>query len=807
MTRRRLWIRWSWRDLQRRWVQVGAIALVIALGTGTYAGLLSTSVWRTQSNDASFAALRLHDLRIGLSEGSTVPEGVLAELARSIPHADDLTGVRERLVVSTQASGPSGLLVPGELVGSALGPDSAVDTVSRTTGRALEAGDDGAPVVVLEQQFAKKNRMPTEGQLLLPGEVPVSFVGQGQSPEYFLLSSRQGTLPFLNQKSFAVLFTSLHSAQRIAGMPGQVNDLVVSVRPGAADVVRVELQRAIAGAQPAFSATVTDRRDVDSYRVLYDDIAGDEQLWRIIALLVYAGAAFAALNLTSRIVEAQRREIGIGMALGLRPRALALRPVLFGAQVALIGVVLGLVVGWLIGIPLRSLFIDMLPLPVWRTPFQTDIFAQAAALGFLLPFAAVAWPVWRAVRMEPVEAIRVGHLAGRSSPHVDVLRRLRLPGHSYRRIPLRNVLRTPRRTLMTTLGIAAAVTTFVTTIGFLDSFNATLDTTEQELLHAAPNRVSGTLRTMLPEAGSAVDAVRHLPGVGTVHTGLLVPVTAHSAGRSIDLLTEVLGPDAPWTPTIVRGKATGGLVLARKADTDLQLQVGDTVTVEHPQATADGLRTVSTVLPVVGLQVNPMRVMAYLDEGSAQAYGLSGMTNVLTVIPTPGTSTDSVRRALLAVPQVASAEAASTTTEGMRSALQEYIGILQVAAGVTLLLALLIAFNTASIGMDERSRDHATMLAFGLPARTVMTMAMIEMGVIGLLATGVGIAGGYVLLSWLTQTTLADVLPDIEMNPALATNTVLWALALGVATVALAPLLTVRRLCHMDIPATLRVLE
>ncbi|MGZ4521556.1 MAG: FtsX-like permease family protein [Mycobacteriaceae bacterium] len=88
-----------------------------------------------------------------------------------------------------------------------------------------------------------------------------------------------------------------------------------------------------------------------------------------------------------------------------------------------------------------------------------------------------------------------------------------------------------------------------------------------------------------------------------------------------------------------------------------------------------------------------------------------------------------------------------------------------------------------------------------------MTMAMIEMGVIGLLATGIGVAGGYALLSWLTQTTLADVLPDIEMNPALATNTVLWALALGVATVALAPLLTVRRLCHMDIPATLRVLE
>jgi putative ABC transport system permease protein len=54
--------------------------------------------------------------------------------------------------------------------------------------------------------------------------------------------------------------------------------------------------------------------------------------------------------------------------------------------------------------------------------------------------------------------------------------------------------------------------------------------------------------------------------------------------------------------------------------------------------------------------------------------------------------------------------------------LDQFTGILNVAAGVALLLVLLIAFNTASIGTDERSREHATMMAFGLPARTVLGM-------------------------------------------------------------------------------------
>jgi putative ABC transport system permease protein len=237
------------------------------------------------------------------------------------------------------------------------------------------------------------------------------------------------------------------------------------------------------------------------------------------------------------------------------------------------------------------------------------------------------------------------------------------------------------------------------------------------------------------------------------------------------------------------------------------VRVGDAITVEHPQATSQGLRTVISRVLVVGLHPNPMRAFAYFDSQAARIYGLTGMTNLLTVTPAPGVDTDAVRRALLTVPQVASTEAVKTTTKGMRSSLQEFLGILQVAAAIALLLALLIAFNTASIGMDERSREHATMLAFGLPARTVLGMAVIENGVIGLLATMLGILGGRALLGWMAATTLPATLPEIGVVATVAGSTLVWASILGILTVALAPLLTVRRLHRMDIPSTLRIVE
>jgi putative ABC transport system permease protein len=803
-----LWVRWSWRDLRRRWTAVAAIAAVIALGTGTYAGLLGTSAWRTQSNDASFALLDVHDLRAALPSGSTTDEGRLLEIVAGLPHADDVAAARERLVVPTQVAGPDGLLVPGELVGTDTRTGPGVDGVHVSAGRAVTPADDGQPVVVADLAFADANDLRLGAELTVSGGARLEIVGRGQSPEYFILTGGQGGLPFLTQKSYGVLFTSLHTVQQATGSPGQVNDVVLRLRPGAdRDVVREELARALADAQPPLAADTTTRDDIDAYRVLYDDIDGDERLWRVIALLVLLGAAFAAMNLTTRIVEAQRREIGIGMALGVPPRLLAVRPLLFGAQIALLGVGLGLVAGWAIAIPLREVFVGMIPLPVWRTPLQTDVFAQAAVLGFVLPFVAIAWPVWRALRVQPVEAIRVGHLAARGSGLAPLLRRLRVPGRGYWQIPLRNVFRTPRRSALTALGIATAITTLVTTVGLLDTFGATLDRAEDEMLHAAPDRVTVALDTFQPLDGEVVRAVEELSEAGSVETGLRLPGEAEGDGGSVDLVIEMLPESASWEPTLLDGSHAGGLVLAEKAAQDLGVGVGDKVTVEHPQATPTGLQTVRSDLPVVGIHPNPMRMFAYLDPVFAEAFGLVGTTNTLSVTPAAGVRAEDVRRALMGVPHVASAQTPQAATEGMRATLDEFVGILNVAALITLLLALLIAFNTTSIAVDERSREHATMLAFGLPVRSVLGLTSLETVIIGVLGTLVGIAGGYGVLSWMAATTIADVMPEIGVTATVAGLTVAEALALGVLTVALAPLLTLRRLRRTDIPSALRVME
>ena len=50
-------------------------------------------------------------------------------------------------------------------------------------------------------------------------------------------------------------------------------------------------------------------------------------------------------------------------------------------------------------------------------------------------------------------------------------------------------------------------------------------------------------------------------------------------------------------------------------------------------------------------------------------------------------------------------------------------------------------------------------------------------------------------------------MPDVGLDIVVTASTVLTAVALGVIAVAVAPLLTIRRLRRMDIPGTLRVVE
>ena len=238
--------------------------------------------------------------------------------------------------------------------------------------------------------------------------------------------------------------------------------------------------------------------DDASYLALTRDPEGDQQIYNVFALVLFAGAAFAALNFSARMVETQRREIGAAMALGMNPAAIAARPLLVGLQIGVLGVVFGVGVGLLIAMLMEGVLESFVALPVFLTPFQTGIFVRVAIVGFLVPILAVLWPVLRATRVKPVDAIRTGHLAARGGGLAPMVSQLPLPGSSLGRMPFRNLLRAPRRTFLTLFALTAVIAILFSIIGMRDSFLSTIEQGDEEVLRDTPDRLTVSLDSFYP---------------------------------------------------------------------------------------------------------------------------------------------------------------------------------------------------------------------------------------------------------------------------------------------------------------------
>jgi putative ABC transport system permease protein len=379
-------------------------------------------------------------------------------------------------------------------------------------------------------------------------------------------------------------------------------------------------------------------------------------------------------------------------------------------------------------------------------------------------------------------------------------------------MPLGNVLRAPRRTVLTALGIGAAITTLVVVLGMLDSFSVTMDRHKREVLGEHPDRVSATLDGFVLEDGPELAAVAAASSVGAVEPVLRVGGTLSAPGHDeIEVLIEAIDLDSDlWAPTLEKGKLgadRGGMVLARKAAHDLDVSVGDTVVLEHPAREGDGFAVVRTSMSVAAIHPSPFRFNAYIDRTQLATFGVPGVANAAYLLPATGSTPDDVERELFSLPGVTSVQPVAVSNQVVEDSLRDFTGIFRVLELFILVLALLIAYNATSINADERARERATLFAFGMPLRRVLRLEAVEGLLIGLLGTAVGVAAGLVLNRSLMASTWSSTLPDVGVDVVVSAGTMLTAVALGVIAVGVAPLLTVRRLRRMDIPGTLRVVE
>jgi putative ABC transport system permease protein len=803
------WLRWSGRDFRDHWLQISVIAVILGLGIGAYAGLGSTTPWRIRNADQSYARLNMDDLRAQFTLGSYVDSVALIQAANRIDHAAWIEAAEIRLTSTIFVRAGDNILVRGRLMGVDVADNGPhINALYIHKGHGLTEADSGQNVAVLEYHFAHYYNLPPQGQIQVTGDVTMEYIGQGMTPDYFLVITPDGG--FMAESNYAVVYVPLETAQTLTHHPGMANELLITATPDAdIEVLRAEIDAALKAAFPTTSATLTSPDEEITYQTMYKTIDMNQSIYDIITSLFLAGAVFGAFNLANRIVESMRRQVGIGMALGMPLWMLALRPLLIGVQIMILGVVFGVGLGVVLAKLAEIWILGIISLPVTTDVVDPHVFVEAVALSAFLPLIATIYPVYRALRVSPIEAIRTGNLIEKSSPLVALGTVLPIPGKSFMQIPIRSLLRAPRRTLLTLLGITVSIALLIMMVGTLDSAVNTLGEMRSELLGEHPDQMIVYLNRPYtvdsPEWNTLADPQVVSMAEPSIHLYGTLSKNGTEIASSIDLLDM---ENDLWTPTVIRGHypASEGVLISEKAASDLGVAPGDTILLEHPRRTGPlSYDIVTDEIPVVGIHANPARSLVYLDIDQAGLIGLEGTANMMRIDPVGDQST--TKAEFFEQPEVLSVISLRDAVNSAQAVFDEALKFLNGVKIGVFVLAFLIAFNSTNISVSERTREIATMFAFGLPLRTVTRMIITENLVIGVLGTILGILLGIPGLHWMFAVPLKDAFAEYQFLITVSTQTYLMAVLIGVFGVALTPLLVVRKMARMDIPSALRIME
>jgi putative ABC transport system permease protein len=187
----------------------------------------------------------------------------------------------------------------------------------------------------------------------------------------------------------------LHEVQRIARRPGEVTTIAVTValgrtpRPVADRIARRFGISAIAEPGQAVKVDTSSRLILDVGWVI-----------SVLALIV---GGIGVTNTMAMAVHERVREIGILRAVGWPARRVAL--LIVGESIAIATIALGIGVG--VGILAADIFTHRSGLSTLVSPdFTLEVFAWGLAFALGVGLVGAAYPAWRAIRLQPVEALR-----------------------------------------------------------------------------------------------------------------------------------------------------------------------------------------------------------------------------------------------------------------------------------------------------------------------------------------------------------------------------------------------------------------
>lgn len=446
------------------------------------------------------------------------------------------------------------------------------------------------------------------------------------------------------------------------------------------------------------------------------------------ALALLASSALVGTLITAQLKQ-QRREIGVMKSTGATTSQLG---GLYVRTVIVLGctaIVAGIPLGLLGARGLVGFTLGLLNIAVTSYAVAGWVFVAQAGLALALPIAAVAYPVWAASTISTKDL-----LSGEALDVSRTTRRIGGPGRM-RTLGLRNVTRTPSRTITTALGVALGGAAFMTALNTGSAWNRAVENEFDSRRYDLAVQLDGPYDQVdLRRALAATEAVAEL------EVWNQFPASIASAHDQFTLFVPPATTDMVDYPMLegrwLRASDTNALVLNQLVEgpgDGPALEVGSVV-----DLVVDGSATSWTIVGIA-------KQLGGGENGVAYASGIpdgipddnkSGFNHVRLATDSLSALSQVDQALALADIRIANIATASEGREALEDHLMIIVGLLMIMAILICVVGGLGLVEAMSITVLERRRELGVMRAIGASTGNIVQILTVEGVAIAVLSWG-----------------------------------------------------------------------
>ena len=719
------------RDLWRIKGQAVAIALVISVGVLLQVMMTGLVASLDETRRAYYERYRLAQV---FAAATRAPDRLIKDMT-AIP---GVARAESRVIGGALIDLP-GVDIPLRAQAVSL-PDfhaSELNDIYLTDGRRLDP--ERADEVLLLTSFARAHGLrPGDRLTATMNGFRRSFaiVGLAQSPEFLYATAPGEFIP--DDSRFAVLWMGRGALEAAFDMKGAFNQATLSLAHGATEAAVIDAVDRLLdryGGQGAYGIA-----DMASNRFVSEEIDGLRSTARSVPPVFLAVAAFLLYIVISRMVQAEREEIGLMKAFGYSDVEVSSHYLKLILTIAVGGALAGCLMGAAAGRGMVDFYLNYFKFPflVFRLDPSSLVIGVltsilAASAGGMLVMRRV-FALTPAVAMRaaaPADYSRTGRIGHRLNRFFD----------QPSRMVLRRLTRQPGRMAGAIAGIAAGLALSASMTTILASFDDMMDLTFDVV-----DRSDLSVVFIHPLNSRAVYDLQALPGVIEVEPVRIVPaILRHGLETYRGAISgTVTDPrlnravDDRYRPVPMRDE---GIILSTGLASTLGVQPGDSLGVD----VREGRRPVVDI-PVIAVAESLLGAPAYMKLEALNRVLGEPMLVSGAYLRIDGNAGPQVYATLKDMPMVAGVSLKGDSRAALQKIMDQGAGAMRyIMALIAAVITFGVVYNSARIAQAERGRDLASLRVLGFTRGEVAFVLLGELAVITVLALPLGALAGYFL--------------------------------------------------------------